>query len=140
MQIKFKYKKTVIKKQSGAVTLIAVIMIGFIVSAIIISSSVYNRLAVLNARNIKNISQTQYSSEACVYAGLIEIYNNTSYTGSSNISDGDIDCTYTVTNEGGNLRKITTSSVINGLNYYNEVNVSLGTSIDVISFKRVTEI
>lgn len=128
------------REQRGAVILLSVLIIGFVISAIMISASLYGRLSVLSSKMVKESGQTKYSAEACVEKALLEIYNNTSYTGSGSISDGDIDCSYTVTDEGGSFRSITSSSTINNLNYYNEVDISLGTQIEITSWKRVESI
>lgn len=128
------------KKEKGAVTLIAVLIIGLTISSIIISNSLFNRLSIINSQNFKKIKQAQYSSEACMEIALLEIYNDKNYTGSESVLDGDISCNYIVTNEGGISRKIITTSSINGLNYYNELMLTISSKIEISSWKRITNI
>jgi hypothetical protein len=129
----------ILNYQKGAVTLMAVLIVGFIISAIIISSSLYSRLSVVNSKLLRENYQNKYFSEACVEKALISIRNDRSFTGAGNSSDGVYNCEFVVTNNGANSRLIKASSTINGLNYIIEADTSIGNNYITIDYwNRVT--
>jgi hypothetical protein len=126
-------------REKGAMTLMAVLIIGFTITAIIISSSLYSRLLIMNSKILRDNEQNKYFSETCAEKALITIRNDRNYTGNGNFSDGNFSCEYTVTNNGIDSRLVKASSTVNGLSYILEVDISVGSNKIIIDYwKRET--
>jgi hypothetical protein len=126
------------QNNKGVVTLMAVLVVGFTISAIIISSSLYSRLSIMNSKVLRENEQNKYFSEACIEKALISVRNNRSYVGTGNLSDGNYNCEFKVTNNGSNSRLIRASSTLNGLNQIIEVDTTIGNNyINIDYWKRV---
>ncbi|MFM2393445.1 MAG: hypothetical protein RLZZ546_1427 [Bacteroidota bacterium] len=130
-------KKYIFKTNNGAVTLLAVIIVGFIVTTLIIVSSLYSRLSILNSKMVVDLEKSEYFSESCIEKALRTIRDNRTYVGSGTLVDGILNCSYIVSDNGTNSRLIKASSTYNGVNYFSETDISIGsTQISIDYWKR----
>lgn len=96
----------------GYITLISVLIIGAVGLAIATSLVV---LGVGGARSgfaLQQSSAARAVANACAEEGLQQIRDAVSYTGTATIVLGSGSCTYTVTDEGGQNRRVTAEGTV----------------------------
>lgn len=95
---------------NGFVTLTAVIIIGallVIMSVGLLQSGVAGaRVGIAREAGLR----ARLAADACAERALQEIRNDTSFTGSATLTVGGVDCSYTVTSQGGQNRTIQASA------------------------------
>lgn len=100
-------------KSNGYTTLITTL----VVSAVIIGTAVFLLQNNVSLSGITTETYSYYSSktiaDACAERALMEIRNSTNYTGSDTLTVGNGECSYTVTNTGGQNRNIETEGTDN---------------------------
>jgi hypothetical protein len=98
------------KKNSGYITLLSVLIIGAIGSAIVVGILLDGIGASRTGFDLENSASARSIVNACVESALNQIHNSPYYTGSGNISFASGFCSYLITSEGGENRTITASS------------------------------
>lgn len=93
-------------QQSGYIILMSIL----IVSAVgLVIATTYILLGISVSNSSFSFEQSMHArilADSCVEEALQELRENEDYTGSDGLTQGQGSCTYTVTNEGGDLRKI----------------------------------
>ena len=125
-------------RQTGYVALITVLVVG--------AASLAIGLALLAAGTDRQrtVLVTQQSALArsittsCVEDALQQIHDNTSFTGTNNLSIGSNSCSYTVTNLGGTSRQIDATSTIGTIVRKTQVYATIGaSSISITSWQEI---
>jgi hypothetical protein len=99
--------------QSGFATLLIVWMIVLGASIVLISTLASRTLRYSTFEQQKNSKLALSMVKSCNEAALLEIKNNTAYTGTQIVTISGNNCTFTVINGGGPIVKtITTSSTV----------------------------
>jgi hypothetical protein len=83
--------------------------------------------------------QARNLAVACGEEALQQMHDDTSFTGTNNLSLGQGTCTYTVTNLGGSSRQVDANGTVNGVVRKIQIYATIGSSsISVTSWKEVT--
>lgn len=122
----------------GYVALMMVLITGAITVAIALSlllgGTDAGRSATVSVSSVKS----RAASSACVEEALQQIHDDTGFTGTNNITLVTGNCSYTVTNTGGNTRLITANSEIQNTVRKVEVHATIETSnISITSWQEV---
>lgn len=96
----------------GYITLISVLIVGAVGTAIAISLILLGNSSSQNSFVIQQSAQAKGLANACAEEALEQIRESTLFTGTANLTLGQGSCTYTVTNTGGTNRGITTSGTV----------------------------
>ena len=127
------------RAQGGYVALMAVLIVGAAATAIGLA------LLVTGADSQRSVLVTQQSAQArnlataCVEEALQQMQNNTAFTGTGNLALGQGNCTYTVTNTGGNARTIVASSTVNNVVRRSIIYATIGaTNISITSWQEIS--
>lgn len=123
----------------GYVALIAVLIVGAaataIATALLITSTDSQRTTLVLQRS----AQARSHAVACAEDALQTIHDNTSYTGTTNLTLSSGSCSYTVTNTGGNNRTIVTSSTVGSVVRKLQIYATIGaSSISITSWQEVS--
>jgi len=105
-------KKCYINDNPGYVTLLSVLFLGALglaVSLTLMTASIYTSKSSLVLSQSKG---AQALADACAEEALRQIKATTSYTGSDTLTLWDGSCTYTVSNESGNVKLIQASGTV----------------------------
>ena len=125
--------------QAGYVALIAVLIVGAASLAIgvaMLSTGTDSQRAVLVSQQS---IQARSLASSCADEALQQMHDNTSFTGTNNLSIGVGSCTYTVTNLGGASRQVDVSGTVGGVVRKAQVYVTIGaSSISVTSWQEVS--
>ena len=100
------------KTASGFITLLAVLIVGIVGTAIAVSLVLLGLGASRSSFAIEQSNQAKGLANACAEEALQQIRDLTSFTGTGNLTLGQGTCTYTVTNTGGSNRTITASGTV----------------------------
>lgn len=124
--------------QSGYVALMAVLIVGAaslaISTALLSAGTDSQRRALVVQQSVL----ARNMAAACAEDALETIHDNTSYTGTTNVTLGT-NCSYTVTNLGGSSRRIDASGSAGNVVRRVQVHVTIGaSSISVTSWQEVT--
>ena len=129
------------KKSQGYITLIAVILVT--AAGLVIATSLI-LLGVGSAKSSGTLEQSNLAkagANACAESALQQIRNNTSYTGTNNISLPGGSCTYTVTAQSGENRTITASGTFGTATRKVKILISqINPTITVSSWLEVAEL
>lgn len=101
--------------KKGFITLLMVIITGFIALGILAMFSMDSIWSVKSSISMKNSGQMRALSNACAEVALETIRENNSWTGTSTVNIGGNTCSYTVSNTGGNNRTILASGTIKNI-------------------------
>lgn len=94
-----------IKNQGFAAVLSVIILSAVVLAVLAISSNLTVNLSRMSGADFKGLNARSLAS-ACAEVALQAIFDNTSFTGSNNLSIGSGACQYTVSNTGGTTRQI----------------------------------
>ncbi len=124
-------------RQRGYVALLAVLITGAIASAIalalLITGIDSQRGSLVTMRSV----QARNLATACAEEALQQLWDDSSYTGTGNLSLGQGSCSYTVTNAGGTSRLIATSGTVSAVTRKLQVNATIGSTITITSWQDV---
>ncbi len=125
------------ESQRGYVALLAVLIVGAvsvsIATTLLLMGTDSQRSALVTMRS----SQARGLASSCVEEALQQIHDDNSFTGTNNLSLGQGDCSYTVTNAGGFNRTITASGTVDIVVRRLSVSITLGSTITVNSWQEV---
>ena len=107
-----KNKKSYTIAERGYITLISILLIGAIGSAVAISLILIGLGSSRTGLGIQQSAQARAVVTACVESALQEMREKTSYSGSSSFTLGAGNCTYTVTALSGQNRTITATGTV----------------------------
>lgn len=96
-----------INNKKGVTTLVAILVVGAIASAVAISLVLLGISATKNSLAIQQSFQAKALADACAEYALQQIRNSVPYTGSGSLTLGQGTCNYTVTSQGGQNRTVT---------------------------------
>jgi hypothetical protein len=132
--------RTCSKNQDGYVALIAVLIVGAASLAIGLTLLTTGTDSQRAALATQQSMQARSLADACAEEALQQIYTSASFTGSSNLSQGQGSCTFTVTNTGGNNRTIDTTGTVSGVVRKVKVYVTItSSSISITSWQEVAD-
>lgn len=100
--------------KKGYVALISTIVVGAIGTAVAVSLLLLGTMYSQTSLVVQQSNQAKAITNACAEDALQQIRNNNAYIGTNNLSFSGIGtCNYTVTNNGGENRKIISSGNVN---------------------------
>jgi hypothetical protein len=125
--------------QRGYIALLAILVIGAaslaIATALLVTATDSQRFTLV----VQQSSQARALAATCVEQALQAMHDNTSFTGTNNLSLGAGSCTYTVTNLGGSSRQIDTSGTVGNVVRRIQVYATIGaSSISITSWQEVS--
>lgn len=126
------------KSNKGYTTLISVLIVGAIGTAIVISLLTLGISSSQTVDSYQKSARAKALANACLEEGMEKIREATLYTGTGGLSLGGYTCTYTVTSGGGQNRTIVSSATVD--NVIRKVNViidSIEPSINVVIWQEV---
>ena len=123
---------------SGYITLISVLVVGAVGMAIVISLIQFGLGSSRTSFALEQSSQAKSLVDACVEEALEQIRNSTPFIGNGNLSFDLGDCDYTVTNDGGQNRTVTSSGTVDSIIRKNKVIIStINPQIIITSWQEV---
>jgi hypothetical protein len=96
----------------GYVTLISILVVGAIGTAIAISLILLGISSSRTSFAVEQSNQAKGLTNACVEEALEQIRDSTPFTGSGNLTFGQGTCVFTVTSQGGQNRTITARGTV----------------------------
>ncbi|MDQ3076038.1 MAG: hypothetical protein M3Q34_02830 [bacterium] len=102
-------------KEKGFVTLISVLVVGAVGTAVTVSLILLGLASSRTSFAIEQSNQAKGLANACIEEALQRIRELTAFTGSGNLSFGQGTCSYTVVNTGGSTRLVTASGSVGTL-------------------------
>ncbi len=128
-----------IKQPDGYLILMSVMIIGAVALAIVVSMLLSGLGTSRTSFTHQQSAQAKALATACINEALQQIRDNTAFTGSNNLSLGQGDCTYTVTNTGGENRTIQASSTVGLIVRKTQATVTqINPSITIASWQEVS--
>lgn len=125
---------------NGYIALTSILIISAIVLLIALSTGLLS-ISELNMGLEKNQSaEAYYLASACAEQGLQEIRNSDSFTGTGNLSLENGNCSYDVSQTGGENRTVEASGIVN--NIIRKIKISLDTinpNINITSWQEVPD-
>lgn len=126
-------------RQDGYVALLSVLVVGAVATAIGVT------LLVLGADSQRETLVTQQSvqarglADACIEEALQQLHDNTSFTGTNNLTLATGSCTYTVASTGPSTRTVTTTATVGNVVRKAAVYVTMSSSsISITSWQEVS--
>ncbi len=126
------------RHERGYIALMAVLIVGAAALAIgvtLLATGTDSQRTVLVQQQYK---QARTLAITCAEEALQQIHDNTSFTGSNNISLGQGTCTYTVSNAGGSSRTVDATGTVSAVSRKVQISATVGTTISITSWKDVT--
>lgn len=124
---------------NGYIALLAVLIVGGVSLAIGLGLLTLGTDSQRSTLVAQQSTQARSLSTACAEEALQVIHDNTSFTGTANVTLGLTGCTYTVTNTGGSARTIDTSANVNGIVRKVKIHATIGVSnISITSWQEVS--
>ena len=125
--------------ERGYIALMAVLVVGAaslaIASALLVTATDSQRSTLVNQQS----AQARSLASACGEEALQQIHDDTSFTGTNNLSLGQGSCTYTFTNTGGNNRTITASGTVGNVVRKIQVTLTIGaTTLTINTWQETT--
>jgi hypothetical protein len=99
----------------GYVTLISILVVGAIGTAIATSLILLGISSSRTSFSVEQSNQAKGLTNACVEEALQQVRNSSSFTGSGNLTLGQGSCSYIVTSQGGQNRMITASGTVGSI-------------------------
>lgn len=125
-------------RQDGYIALLSVLILGAVATSVglaLLLSGVDSQRSALIEQQSK---QARASAIACAEEALQIIHDNTTYTGTNNLTLSSVACTYTVTNNGGTSRTVVANGTAGNVVKKVQVYVTIGaSSISVTSWQEV---
>lgn len=124
----------------GFITLISVLIVGAVGTAIAVSLILLGIGSSRTSFAVEQSNQAKALANACAEEALQQIRDSTPYTGSGNLSLGQGDCSYTVTSQGGQNRTITASGTVGTIVRKVEVVIdTINPAIEIVSWKELPD-
>lgn len=125
--------------QSGYIALLAVLIVGAASLAIALTLLITGTDSQRSTLVLQQSTQARSLASSCAEEALQVMHDNTSFTGTNNLSLGQGSCTYTVTNTGGSTRTIDTTGTVNSIARKLRLNVTIGaSSLSITSWQEVS--
>lgn len=106
------FKNMLVKKQSGYVTLLSVLVVGAVGVAISTSLLLLGLGISRTGLSFQQLYQAKALSSTCAEEALQKVRNDTSFSGSGVLSLGQGSCNYVVTNQGGQNRLVIATGTV----------------------------
>jgi hypothetical protein len=98
--------------RDGFVALLSVLLLGAVGSSVVVSLLLLGLGSSRSSFAVEQSAQAKGLADACAEEGLRQLRENSSFTGTGNLTLGQGTCTYTVTSQGGQNRTITASGTV----------------------------
>lgn len=130
---------TLIRK-NGFITLLSVLIIGALGTAITVSLLVFGIDSSKTSRALEQSYQSKALAYACSEEALQHIKDSTSFTGSGTLTLEQGTCTYTVTSQGGQNRTITASGTVGAVIQKTKIIIDrINPDIHIVSWQEVSD-
>ena len=134
------YKICYNQQHKGFITLISVLVVGAVGVAIATSLILLGLGSSRTSFAIEQSNQAKGIANACAEEALQQIRDSTPFTGSGNLTLGQGICAYTVTNQGGQNRTITSSGTVGAIIRKVKIIIDkINPTIQVISWQEVAD-
>ena len=104
-----------VRCSSGFITLISVLVVGAVGVAVAVSLILLGLGSSRTSFAVEQSNQAKGLANACAEEALQQIRDSTPFTGSGSLTLGQGTCSYTVTNQGGQNRTITSSGTVGSI-------------------------
>lgn len=126
--------------QPGYITLMAVILLGAIGSATVVSVLLLGLNSSRSSFALEQSAQARSYANSCGESALEKIAENSSYTGSNTLTFPNGSCSYLVQTSGGSIRTVSASSTVgNAVRKISLVTGTLSPSITLTSWQEVSD-
>ncbi len=102
-------------RQPAFVSMISVLILGAVGLSISIYIILFSLSSSKNSLSLSQSTQARTLATACAESALEQIRENTSYTGTTNLTLSSGTCSYIVTNTGGETRTITVTATVSSV-------------------------
>lgn len=138
--MKLLYEEESFSEEKGYVTLLSVLILGAIGTAIAVSLLLLGVSSSRTSFALEQSNQAKALVNTCAEEALQQIRDSTPFTGTGNLTLGQGTCSYTVTSQGGHNRTITSSGTVGTI--LRKVKILIDTinpSINVTSWQEVAD-
>lgn len=124
-------------KKNGFSTLLIVILMGSVAISLVLAISISNYQGVKSGISDKDSSKSKALINACGEISLEAIRENNSFTGTSTVLLDGNNCTYIVSNTGGNNRTIIASGYFDSIFRKIEIHTSAFNPLVISSWQEI---
>lgn len=121
------------KKLNGYITLLSILVVGVIGVSVTTSIILLGLSSSNTSFSYQKMHQAKNLANTCAEEALQQIRDSTAYVGASGLTQGQGDCTYLVTNTGGDTRQIDVTGTVGTVVRKSTINISAITPLIVIS-------
>lgn len=124
----------------GYITLVSVLIIGFVGVAVVVSVLLFGLSASQNSFAFNRSVQAQMLAEACIEEALQQVRTSASFSGTGNVAMDAGSCSYTVVDQGGESRAITAVGNVGAAVRKVKVIIdSINPQINIVSWQEVAD-
>jgi len=105
----------ILKQRNGYITLISVMVVSAVGLSIAVSLILLGIGAGKNSQSQEYMVQARGLSNACAELALLQVRNSNAYIGTTNVTLGAGECSYTVSSSGGANREIQSTGTVKGV-------------------------
>jgi hypothetical protein len=125
--------------QSGYIALLSILIMGAVSLAIASALLIGGTDSQRETLALQQSTQARSLATSCGEEAMQQIHDNTTFTGTSSLTLGAGNCTYTVTNTGGASRTILATGVVGNVTRSVQISATVGASaISVVSWQDTT--
>lgn len=125
------------RRTKGFVSLISVLILGAVGLAVVVSLIQMGLGSSRTSFATEQSLQARSLADTCGEQGLEQIRENTSYTGTTNVTLGSGTCSYTVTNTGGTTRSLTAVGTVGTIVRHLTITVATVSPVTLMSWQEV---
>jgi len=96
----------ILTQENGFITLLSIVVVSGVGLAVILAISLAGVNSIKTSGDLVKSNQAKALANACAETALQEIRDSAGFLGSGNLSLGDNDCSYVVSNTGGENRRV----------------------------------
>jgi hypothetical protein len=138
--LRAKFSVSKIKNTEGYITLLSVLIIGAVGLAIAVSLLSLGADFSRSSFAFQQSNQSKALANACAEEGLQQIRSSTDFSGGGNLNLAPGSCDYSVTNFGGENRKITATGTVGSIVRKVEIEVDMiNPKINLTSWQEVAD-
>lgn len=124
----------------GFVIIYAVIILGAITLSMIVYFSWLAIFSLKSESSHRKSDQAVYLADTCAEIALQHIWSDVNYSGSGNFSGYGGDCTYAVSNSGGENRQINATGIIDNITRKVKISIDkVNSNINIASWREVAD-
>ncbi|MFC1645548.1 type II secretion system protein [Patescibacteria group bacterium] len=133
-------KKFLNKKEKGFSLIVSVSIVSMIVVGVVLAFLSLSQSAISGSFVFEKSNKAQTLADACIEVALQEIRTLETFTGTDTLAIGEGDCTYDVSDDGGENRTIESEAIVDDVYFRVRVVVDIiNPQISIVSWEDVID-